>query len=134
MSPEKVLDKIKKCLALAASDGARATIGSELNQLAFNFAIPAANVRHSVVNQSTKSVRAAIESSMGEARILCEQWAKSATLEAWQVTCEFLELREQHSQSDDIRAEYALLRSIAADRSVKFSSREQEHHHVQEII
>ena len=41
---------------LTASDGA--TIGSELNQLAFNFAIPAANVRHSVVNQSTKSVRA----------------------------------------------------------------------------
>ena len=118
---------------LTASDGARATIGSELNQLAFNFAIPAANVRHSVVNQSTKSVRAAIESNMGEARILCEQWAKSATLEAWQVTCEFLELREQHSQSA-IRAEYALLRSIAADRSVKFSSREQEHHHVQEII
>ena len=119
---------------LTASDGA--TTGSELNQLAFNFAIPANVIRHPVVNTKTinKSVRAAIESNMGEARILCEQWAKSATLEAWQVTCEFLELREQHSQSDDIRAEYALLRSIAADRSVKFSSREQEHHHVQEII
>ncbi len=111
------------------------------NQLAFNFAIPANVIRHPVVNTKpiNKSVRAAIESSMGEARILCEQWAKSATLEAWQVTCEFLELREQHSQSA-IRAEYALLRGIAADRYRTLGSGNtvinslRKHHHVEKIF
>ena len=97
-------------------------MSAQLNQLAFSFAIPANVIRHPVVNTKpiTQSVvRAAIESSMGESRLLCEQWAKSAeagTLEAWGVTWEFIELREQHSQHDEIRAEYALLRSIVADR------------------
>lgn len=96
-------------------------MSAQLNQLAFSFAIPANVIRHPVANTKpiTQSVaRAAIESSMGESRLLCEQWAKSAeagTLEAWGVTWEFIELREKHSESE-IRAEYALLRSIVADR------------------
>ena len=93
----------------------------QLNQLAFSFAIPTNIIRHPVANTKpvNKSVRAAIENSMGEARVLCEQWEKSTeagTLEAWWITWEFIELREQHSQHDEIRAEYALLRSIVADR------------------
>ena len=47
-------------------------LSAQLNQLAFSFAIPA-NV-----------IRSAIENSMGEARVLCEQWG---------ITWEFIELR-----------------------------------------
>lgn len=82
-------------------------MSAQLNQLAFSFAIPANVIRHPVVNTKpiTQSVaRAAIEIG------------RSRDARSMGVTWEFIELREQHSQHDEIRAEYALLRSIVADR------------------
>ena len=88
---------------------------TQLNQLALNFAPPV-----KTIVQPVSALRAAIENSMGEARLLCEQWAKTneaGTLDALRVTWEFVELRMKHSQSrSDVLAEYALLRSIVADR------------------